>query len=145
MFELHQQLATDTIIVGHFELSLVLLHKDSNFPWCILVPMRPEVEEIRQLAQDDQVRLLRESSQLVEVMEDLFAPDKMNLATIGNLVPQLHMHHVARYKTDSCWPKPVWGQVDAVLYSAEDQTERVHRLRHALQGEGFTAGPPGGQ
>lgn len=142
MFELHQQLASDTIIVGHFELSLVLLHKDSNFPWCILVPRRPGVEEIRQLAHEDQVQLLRESSQLVEVMEDLFAPDKMNIATLGNLVPQLHMHHVARYKADLCWPKPVWGQADAVPYTAANQVERVRRLCHALQGEGFTEGLP---
>lgn len=144
MFELHQQLANDTIIVGHFELSLVLLHKDSNFPWCILVPMRPDVEEIRQLAHEDQVQLLLESSLLVEVMEDLFAPDKMNIATLGNLVSQLHMHHVARYKTDPCWPKPVWGQVDTVPYNAADQAERVKRLRYALQGEGFTEGMPTG-
>lgn len=140
MFELHQQLTTDTIIVGHFELSLVLLHKDSSFPWCILVPMRPDVEEIRQLAHEDQVQLLQESSRLVEVMEDLFAPDKINIATLGNLVPQLHLHHVARYKTDSCWPQPVWGRRDAVPYTEADQADRIQRLHFALQGEGFTGG-----
>ncbi len=145
MFELHQQLLIDTSVVGHFELSLVLLHKDSNFPWCILVPMRSNVEEIRQLAQADQVQLLQESSRLVEVMEDLFAPDKMNIATLGNLVPQLHVHHVARYKTDPCWPQPIWGKVDVAPYTEIDQADRIQRLRFALQGEGFTAEVPAPQ
>lgn len=138
MIEVHPQLEKDTVIIGTFELSLVLLNKDSNYPWCILVPKREDVQEIHQLAPEDQLLLLSESVRLAEVMEDLFAPDKLNIATLGNIVPQLHVHHIARYQKDVCWPKPIWGQVAPVPYPPEVLNERLERLRYALQGDGFT-------
>lgn len=139
MFELHPQLINDTVVVGNFRLSLLLLHKDGNYPWCILVPKREDVREVHQLAPEDQIQLLSESIRLAGVMEDLYAPDKLNIASLGNLVPQLHIHHIARFTHDACWPKPVWGQVPPVPYTQDALDKRLEQLRYSLQGDGFTA------
>jgi diadenosine tetraphosphate (Ap4A) HIT family hydrolase len=137
MFELHPALAKDTNVVGSFALSLVLLHKDSRYPWVILVPQRPDITEIHHLDLDARQMLMAESCRVAEVMADLFAPKKMNIAALGNLVPQLHVHHVARYETDDAWPHPIWGRGEAKEYEGELLSERLDRLRHALSGESF--------
>jgi len=137
MFELHHQLKNDTVALGCFPLSLVLLHRDSQYPWLILVPQRPDITEIHHLDSGDRQQLMNESCQLAEVMVDLFAPKKMNVACLGNMVPQLHMHHIARYEADPAWPHPVWGRFPAVPYSEVVLRERVERLRHALSGAKF--------
>jgi diadenosine tetraphosphate (Ap4A) HIT family hydrolase len=137
MFQLHSKLMEDTALVGCLELSLVLLHRDSQFPWCILVPQRADITEIHQLDPADRQQLVVESCRLAEVMVDLFAPRKMNVAALGNMVPQLHLHHVARFAEDSAWPHPIWGRLPPVLYSAAALMQRLERLRHALAGEGF--------
>ncbi len=139
MFELSEPLKNDTIAVGQFTLSLVLLHKDATYPWLVLVPKRQNVREIHHLAQDDQIQLIRESSHLSEVMTSLFAPVTMNIAALGNSVPQLHVHHVARYESDPAWPKAVWGYSQSVAYSEELLAERLGRLHGSLVGEGFEA------
>lgn len=139
MFELNEQLKNDTIAVGQFTLSLVLLHKDANYPWVVLVPKRQNVREMHHLAADDQIQLIRESSHLSEVMTSLFAPITMNIAALGNVIPQLHLHHVARYESDSAWPKAVWGYGEAGSYSDELLSERLGRLHGSLVGEGFEA------
>jgi len=138
MFELHSQLLADSVPVGQFRLSLVLLSTDANYPWVILVPKRENIREIYHLSEEDQVQLLRESSHLCEVMTSIFAPTKMNIAALGNQVPQLHLHHVARFDDDPAWPKSIWGAVDAKAYKAEELEARVQRLRASLIGEGFT-------
>ena len=137
MFQLHSQLEADTVLVGRFPLSLLLLSKDANYPWCILVPQRAAMEEIYQLNNVDQQQLLQESSCLAETLAGLFAADKINVATIGNMVPQLHMHHVARFKTDAAWPKPVWGAVEAVDYPQDMLAHRVERIASALEPHGL--------
>ncbi len=119
MFQLHERLMTDTLLVGEFPLCLLLLSRDANYPWTILVPKRADIKEIYQLNSADRNQLLYESCVLAEAMQGLFSPDKLNIATIGNMVPQLHMHHVARTKTDAAWPGPVWGAVTAIDYSEE--------------------------
>jgi|TARA_B110000114_G_C14744028_1_gene258272 diadenosine tetraphosphate (Ap4A) HIT family hydrolase len=119
MFQLHERLMTDTLLVGEFPLCLLLLSRDANYPWTILVPKRADIKEIYQLNSADRHQLLHESCVLAEAMQGLFSPDKLNIATIGNMVPQLHMHHVARTKTDAAWPGPVWGAVTAIDYSEE--------------------------
>ncbi|PCK08785.1 MAG: HIT family protein [Alteromonadaceae bacterium] len=139
MFQLHEQLKQDTVVVGQFHLCLVLLHKDANYPWVVLVPKRDSVKEIHQLAEDDQVQLIRESSHLSEVMTSLFAPKKMNIAALGNIVPQLHVHHVARYEDDAAWPKSIWGATPAKAYEGDVLKERLTRLNSSLVGEGFQA------
>lgn len=140
MFELHPQLKQDTVIVGQFDLSLVLLHKDANYPWCILVPKREKMNEIHHLSEADQIQLIKESSHLSEVMTSIFAPDTMNIAELGNMVPQLHIHHVARYETDVCWPAAVWGAEPAKAYAEGELEARLKRLQGALEGEGFELG-----
>jgi diadenosine tetraphosphate (Ap4A) HIT family hydrolase len=138
MFQLHPQLEADTVLVGRFPLSLLLLSKDANYPWCILVPQRAAMEEIYQLDRLDQQQLLEESSLLAKTLVELFAADKINLATIGNMVPQLHMHHIARFKTDAAWPRPVWGAVDAVTYQEDMLAQRVERIATSLKPHGLT-------
>lgn len=137
MFSLHPKLTEDTVLIGYLDLSLVLLHRDSQFPWCILVPQRENITEIHHLDIEDRQQLMVESCRLAEVMTDLFAPRKMNIAALGNVVPQLHLHHVARYTHDSAWPHPVWGRTSPVAYTESALAERLERLRHALAGEGF--------
>lgn len=137
MFELHPRLAQDSAVVGEFDLSLLLLSRDANYPWCILVPKREDIYEIHHLSEEEQLQLIRESCRLSEVMTSLFDADKMNVAALGNVVRQLHVHHVARFTDDSAWPQPIWGKLPAKDYDSEDFAERIKRLQNALVGEGF--------
>ena len=139
MFELHPQLKEDTIAIGQFKLCMVLLHKDANYPWVILVPKRANIKEIHHLAEDDQIQMIKESSHLAEVMTSLFAPTTMNVAALGNMVPQLHVHHVARYEGDPAWPGAIWGKHPAKNYDEATLEERLQRLHSSLVGEGFEA------
>jgi diadenosine tetraphosphate (Ap4A) HIT family hydrolase len=131
MFTLHPQLQADTIWVAEWPLSLVLLAKDANYPWCILVPKRHELREIHHLDSTDREQLLQESCCLSEHMERVFQPVKMNVAALGNMVPQLHLHHVARFEDDPAWPKPIWGEKEAVAYSEELLKGRLLLLQEA--------------
>ena len=116
MFELSPTLANDTVLIGNFSLSRVLLMNDSNYPWFILVPRQNDIQEIYQLERSKQEQLLHESSVLAGVIMEYFDGDKLNIAAIGNIVPQLHLHHIVRYKNDIAWPKPVWGLHQSVEY-----------------------------
>lgn len=117
VFELHERLTQDSQLLGYFPLCQLRLILDANYPWFILVPQRNKTEEIFQLSEQDQQQLMRESSQLSSVLSSLFGADKMNVATIGNIVPQLHIHHIVRYKSDGAWPAPVWGKLPAKVYT----------------------------
>lgn len=139
MFSLHYQLQHDCVVLGQFKLSLCLLLKDANYPWCILVPQRESVTEIHHLGDEDRQQLMRESCILSETMAGLFAPDKMNVAVLGNKVSQLHMHHVARFQQDPAWPGPVWGAVSAKTYSADQLDSRSKQIIAALVGTEFKA------
>ena len=141
MFQLHERLMTDTLLVGEFPLCLLLLSRDANYPWTILVPKRADIKEIYQLNSADRNQLLHESCVLAEAMQGLFSPDKLNIATIGNMVPQLHMHHVARTKTDAAWPGPVWGAVTAIDYSEETLASIQVSLRTRLANELLNKNP----
>ena len=132
-FTLHKQLEADTDFITDLPLSRALLINDSQYPWIVLVPRRVGATEIYKLSTDDQTQLLDESAQVCRAMEVLFAPDKMNVAAIGNMVPQLHLHHVARFRTDIAWPAPVWGFAQAVTYDATTLKNTVDRVREALQ------------
>lgn len=138
MFELDAQLERDTVAVGRFPLSLILMSRDANYPWCILVPQREAMREIHHLGEEDRVQLLNESCHLAEVMVDLYTPDKMNVAVLGNRVPQLHVHHVARFETDPAWPGPVWGAAEPKPYADKELRSRVEHLQYALAGDDFT-------
>ncbi|NWF36401.1 HIT domain-containing protein [Mariprofundus sp. KV] len=117
---LHPQLEKDCFVVGKLPLCTLLLLNDANYPWFILVPQREGITEIHQLSDEDQQQLMRESSQLAAVIEKAFNADKINIAALGNMVPQLHIHHIVRYKSDPAWPAPVWGKLEAVPYLDEE-------------------------
>lgn len=132
MFSLHPQLLADCVEIGRFPLCRLLLMKDGNYPWFILVPEREDVTEIFQLDEQDRQQLLDESCHLAEVLKDVFAADKLNIAALGNMVSQLHLHHVVRYRSDVAWPAPVWGKFAQAECGADLVAQRIDRLRGVL-------------
>lgn len=132
MFALDQRLQQDCLQVGDFPLCRLLLMNDVYYPWFILVPRREDVSELFQLDADDQLRLWSETTRLAEVLKDSFGADKMNVATLGNVVSQLHMHVIARRREDAAWPAPVWGRHPAQPYTAEQVDEVMAKLRLVL-------------
>jgi diadenosine tetraphosphate (Ap4A) HIT family hydrolase len=120
MTSIHPQLEKDCLIIGKFQLCYLLLSKDARYPWFILVPDRDNISEIYQLNESDQMQLMKESCQLSEALYTGFNADKLNIAALGNVVPQLHIHHIVRYKNDPVWPAPIWGKLESKPYE-EDQ------------------------
>ena len=131
-FSLAPQLAADCEWIVDLDLCKVLLLKDANYPWLVLVPQVPNCKEIIDLSDKQQAVFWRESDKVSRVLQQLFTPDKLNIAALGNMVPQLHIHHIARYKDDIAWPKPVWGQHPAKSYDATLLTERVAQIKQQL-------------
>jgi diadenosine tetraphosphate (Ap4A) HIT family hydrolase len=127
-FKLHPQLEKDCIVLGKFDLCQLLLINDSQFPWFILVPQRENVEEIYQLTATEQITLIQESSYLAEKLATIFDADKLNIAAIGNIVSQLHLHHVVRYRNDKAWAAPIWGKFAAVPYSTQQLEDLKAKL-----------------
>ncbi|MDQ3203506.1 MAG: HIT domain-containing protein [Pseudomonadota bacterium] len=132
MFALDPRLQQDTLAIGDFPLSRLLLSNDSNYPWFILVPRREDISEIFQLDVADQQQLWQETTALAEILKDSFDADKLNIATLGNVVSQLHMHVIVRNRDDAAWPAPVWGKHAATPYSAEQIEAIRERLRLVL-------------
>ncbi len=116
MAQLHPQLANDCLLIGRFPLCHVLLMRDANYPWFILVPDRENITELYQLSEQDQQQFIKESNLLSKTLASAFDPHKLNIAALGNVVPQLHVHHVVRYQDDVAWPKPIWGNAPAKPY-----------------------------
>lgn len=131
-FELHPRLAADTLWIGDASLSRLLLMNDQQYPWAILVPRRQSVREIYQLCDADQQQLWRESAALSRVLMETFNGYKLNVAALGNLVPQLHLHHVVRHLDDPSWPGPVWGKLPPQPYESAVGQSRIAQLREAL-------------
>jgi len=131
-FSLHPRLAADCIDLGTMELSRLLLLDDSRYPWCILVPERVGVREVYELSDADQLALNRESVRLSRFLAETYAADKMNTGALGNLVPQLHIHHIARYHDDYAWPGPVWGVGEAIPYGEQALADRIEQIRMGL-------------
>ena len=134
MFELHPQLAKDTSAIGRFGLCRLLLMNDSRFPWFLLVPERENVREVHELNDADRRQLWDESAQLARALTMVFKPDKLNIAALGNQVPQLHVHHIVRYAHDAAWPAPVWGKLPPTPYYSAEQTKIRNLLLNNLQG-----------
>jgi HIT domain. len=105
---------------------------DSQYPWFILVPERADLQEIYQLNKAERELLTEESSYLAENLAALYKADKMNIAAIGNIVPQLHIHHIVRYQVDKAWPAPVWGKFDAVPYTERQIADNLTRIKAQL-------------
>lgn len=131
-FQLHPRLQQDCIVIGSFELSLLLLMNDNHYPWFILVPQRADIKEIYQLRETEQQLLQAESCRLAQTLATVYQADKMNIAAIGNLVPQLHLHHVVRYQNDAAWPAPIWGKFAAVPYTDAQIAEHKQLVQTAL-------------
>lgn len=131
-FQLDPRLAADTHALGKLELSRVLLMDDARFPWLILVPRRTGLRELTDLGQPEQRVLLDEIDRCARALQTLFVPDKLNIATLGNVVAQLHVHVIARFKSDVAWPRPVWGAGARTPYPADVVRERAQMMRRAL-------------
>ncbi|QEX17902.1 HIT family protein [Hypericibacter terrae] len=132
-FALHQQLAADTVPIADWPLSsLRLMRAERRWPWLILVPRRAGTREIADLDTADRALLIEEIADATRLLQALFGPDKVNVAAIGNMVAQLHVHVVARFHDDPVWPKPIWGQLPAEPYEAAALETRLAQLRHAL-------------
>lgn len=132
LFALDERLRLDTLCVGHTALSVILLMNDARYPWLILVPQRPDIAEIHHLTAPDQALLWQESAVLARTLEQVYSPDKLNIAAIGNRVRQLHIHHVARYVSDAVWPNPVWGLGQSTPYAEQKAERTIQRLQSAL-------------
>jgi diadenosine tetraphosphate (Ap4A) HIT family hydrolase len=132
MFRLDPRLENDCCLLGDLPLSRLLLLNDSSYPWFILVPRRNGIEEIHQLVDCDQQQLWRESAWLARWMSKTFIFDKLNLGALGNVVRQLHLHHVGRRVGDRAWPGPVWGQHPPQLYSEQEISEIKQQARAGL-------------
>ena len=132
MFELDGVLARDSIAVGKLPLCQLRLINDRQFPWFILVPERIGITEIHELSVPDRQQLMAESCLLAEAMETIFAPDKLNIAAIGNKVRQLHYHHIARFESDVVWPEPIWGKRAPIAYDEKELANLLQKVREKL-------------
>jgi diadenosine tetraphosphate (Ap4A) HIT family hydrolase len=140
-FQLHGRLAQDTVEVARWDLSLLLLMRDGLWPWLILVPRRAGCREIHDLDAADRATLIEEIACAARALEQGFAADKINVGAIGNMVPQLHVHVIARHRTDPAWPKPVWGVLPAEPMDEAALAARLAQVRAALTAPGGSGAP----
>jgi len=131
-WSLHPRLEADTVAVGDLPLSRLLVSNDANFPWLLLVPRRSGASEIIDLGDADQAQLAVEIAMVSRALKAVTACEKLNVAAIGNVVPQLHVHVVARWRSDPAWPKPVWGAVAPLPYDAAARDRFIAQLRRAV-------------
>ena len=131
-FMLHPQLEKDTLLVCDLPLSQVRLMNDARFPWLVMIPRREGLTELVDLSLEDEAQLWKEVRQVCEVLQTVFAADKLNVAALGNQVPQLHLHVIARYREDAAWPNPIWGSGPMQPYDAGNLELRLKTLAQAL-------------
>jgi len=137
-FSLHERLRADTIELTRWPLSIVLLMNVRHWPWLVLVPRRAEIREIHELQEADQRALTAEIVRASWTLAQLVQPHKINIAALGNVVPQLHVHVIARFTDDPAWPKPVWGAVPPEPYAGDELVRTVETFKRALA----TVDPP---
>lgn len=133
MFKLDERLANDTVELGKIGFTKVLLCKDSNYPWIILVPEIENATEIHQLSTQQQTELMQTITFIAEKMEKNFDADKINVGALGNVVKQLHIHVVVRYQQDIAWPGPIWGKHPMAQYDAQDLAFMATGLKQLLE------------
>src|SRR6201994_2045935 len=131
-WSLHARLKEDTIDIGVLPLCRVLVIKDAHYPWLLLVPRRPEITEIIDLDEVAQGQLMTEISRVARALKDITKCDKLNIAALGNLVPQLHVHVIARRGSDVAWPRPVWGIAPPLEHDAEEVQAFISALRRKI-------------
>lgn len=133
---LDPRLAADTVPVGDLPLSRLLISNDANYPWLILVPRRAGAVELIDLAANDRAQLMDEIARVSTALKDLTACHKLNVAAIGNMVAQLHIHVIARFRDDGAWPAPVWGKLPAKPYEPPVRDAFLRDLKTALRADG---------
>ena len=133
MFELDQKLQEDTHFIADLEISRLLLMKDSNYLWLILVPRVAGAIELIDLSLDQQKEILTEINLVGKILKESFLVEKLNIAAIGNVVRQLHIHIVGRFKNDASFPKPVWGTLPAKSYTKQDIEELVQKIQSLIK------------
>jgi len=131
LFKLDDRLKLDCDFVADLEFSQLLLMNNANFPWLILVPRKNDISEITDLELQEQILLLKEINLVSQIMKSIFIPEKINIAALGNIVKQLHIHIIARYKNDIAWPKPVFGE-DKLLYTQNRKLEIITLIKNNL-------------
>jgi diadenosine tetraphosphate (Ap4A) HIT family hydrolase len=129
---LHPQLASDTVNLGNLPLCQVLVIQDANYPWLLLVPRRPDIVEVLDLDEVEQAQLMTETTRVARALREITKCDKLNIAALGNVVPQLHVHVIARRKTDAAWPRPVWGVVPPVNHDPEELKQFISAIRKKI-------------
>jgi diadenosine tetraphosphate (Ap4A) HIT family hydrolase len=131
-WSLNAQLERDTIDIGDLPLCRVLVIKDANYPWLLVVPRRPDIVEIIDLAEADQAQLMTEISRVARALKDVTRCEKLNIAALGNMVPQLHVHVIARRGGDAAWPRPVWGAAPALALDPGQVEPFIAELRRRI-------------
>jgi diadenosine tetraphosphate (Ap4A) HIT family hydrolase len=128
-FSLDGQIAADTSPLLEWPLCRVLLMEDANYPWLILVPARPGLVELHDMNATDRAALMEEIATASKVLKEFSGADKINVAAFGNMVAQLHVHVIARRKTDPAWPRPVWGAAPRQAYLPAEKAALIGGLR----------------
>jgi diadenosine tetraphosphate (Ap4A) HIT family hydrolase len=131
-WSLHSQLQKDTIDIGDLPLSRVLVIKDAHYPWLLLVPRRADAVEIIDLDEVAQAQLMTEVSRVARALKEITKCDKLNIAALGNVVPQLHVHVIARRTGDAAWPRPVWGVMPPLAHDPEEVQNFINALRRKI-------------
>lgn len=131
-FSIHSTLQADTINLGAFSLCEVLLMNDSRFPWIILVPKIPDLQDFHEIPSQYRDVLFHEIEKASETIQKHWQVDKMNVAALGNQVSQLHIHVIGRRKTDEAWPSPVWGHGAPIHYSTADMSDLIQLLKREI-------------
>jgi diadenosine tetraphosphate (Ap4A) HIT family hydrolase len=131
-WSLHPQLDRDTANIGDLPLSRVLVINDASYPWLLLVPRRPDIVELIDLDEVAQAQLMTEIGRVSRALREVTQCHKLNVAALGNAVPQLHVHLIARFRNDAAWPKPVWGVAPPRNYEREELQNFVTPLRRKI-------------
>lgn len=131
-FDLNPRLEGDSLPVADLPLCAVRLMKDANYPWLLLIPRQSDLVEITDLSAPDRLRLMEEIAAAAEALKTITGCDKINVGALGNMVPQLHVHVIARFRTDAAWPNPVWGAAPAGTYDPVELEALIDRLRKHL-------------
>jgi len=132
MFELHQKLRADSFFIADLKISRLLLMNDANYFWFILVPREPNLEEITDLSFLNQIELLKEINFLSEILKKDFGAQKLNIAALGNMVRQLHIHVIGRFENDASFPKPVWGALPTKPFEEKAAQEIINKVKNKI-------------
>lgn len=127
------RLEGDSLPITDLALCAVRLMKDANYPWVLMIPRKNDMIEIVDLEEDDQLQLMREIVRVSEALKQVTDCDKLNVGALGNMVPQLHVHVIARFRDDAAWPGPIWGVNPSLPYEEDNADVLVDKLKDALK------------